>query len=618
MISMKKLLALLLCLMLCLLSAPFTLAENHAPVLGEPPVAKYSAPRTAAKSGNFVRHDLTREEIVAMEKKLASNVFNGKPTRFATNPRRTAPYAAGSVNQADLNDALNTIKMLRFLAGVPYEHIVLTPEYNNIAQHGAVLLDATHQFTHYPTKPADMDDAFFALGYEGCASSNIHSGVSDINLALAVLRFVFDDGANNIAHVGHRAGVFAYGQQAFGLGYAVRVINMYLGDMWSVNDRFEDYIAWPNSGDVPLQYVRWGGFTWSITLGGMYNFASKNQTRITLKRLRDNKIWKFDSTTPDLSKGDYYNHSLNHFAVNNNQITFRPAPASLGELKHDDQFEITVEGITYTNGSPAEIKYTTTFFDLYKGVVHATGVSLNKANLALCPGEQQLLTASVKPANASTKTIRWSSSNESVVTVNESGNVTAIGNGKATITATTVDGGFVASCAISVQPRVTELTSPQATIRLRKGQSAALPTLAKTEDERAATLVWETSNKKIVTVSASGKIKGIKKGNATITASAPGGKTLKFKVQVASGSKIKSIGFKYLPPQKTLTIGESFAMGAKFAPAKAQGTMIFSSNNPSVISIDAMGAITALKPGRATITVKMDGRKKSTVITAVE
>ena len=553
-----------------------------------------------------------------MEMKLASNVFNDKPTRFATKPNRTAPYAAGSVNQADLDDALNTIKMMRFLAGVPYEHITLSPEYNNIAQHGAVLLDATHQITHYPTKPADMDDAFFALGYEGCARSNIHTGTGDLNLAAVVLGFVFDNGAINIAHVGHRQAVFAYGQQAFGLGYALRISNMYRG-MWSGNDRFENYMAWPNSGDVPLQYVRWGSFTWSITLGEMYGGTSKNQTRITLKRLRDNKVWKFDNTTPDLSQGGYYDYSLNHFATNGTQITFRPAPASLGELKHDDQFEVSVTGLTHSaDGSPAEIKYTTTFFDLDKGVVRVTGVGLNKSHMALYPGEQQSLTATVKPTSANTKTVRWASSNESVATVDESGNVTALSNGKATITATTTDGGYTASCAVTVASAVTELTAPQFTIYLRKGQSAQLPVFTKTEDGNPATLVWETSNKKIATVSALGKVKGIKKGSATITASAPGGKTLTFKISVASGSKIKSINFALLPPAKTLSVGESFTMGAKFKPAKAQGTMIFSSNNPSVISIDAMGTITVHKPGKATITVKMDGRKKNTVINAVE
>ena len=82
-----------------------------------------------------------------------------------------------------------------------------------------------------------------------------------------------------------------------------------------------------------------------------------------------------------------------------------------------------------------------------------TGVTLNKTEIALMEGESVTLTASVAPSYASNKEVTWSSSNTSVATVDASGKVTAVKAGSATITVTTCDGGFTATCAVTVKTR---------------------------------------------------------------------------------------------------------------------------------------------------------------------
>lgn len=84
--------------------------------------------------------------------------------------------------------------------------------------------------------------------------------------------------------------------------------------------------------------------------------------------------------------------------------------------------------------------------------VPVTGVSLNKATLALGVGDAQYLTATVSPATAET-TLSWKSSNTAVATVTESGKVTALASGSAEITVTTQDGGFSATCTVTVTAR---------------------------------------------------------------------------------------------------------------------------------------------------------------------
>lgn len=83
-------------------------------------------------------------------------------------------------------------------------------------------------------------------------------------------------------------------------------------------------------------------------------------------------------------------------------------------------------------------------------VVKVTGVSLNKNTLGLQIGGTETLTATVSPSDATDKAITWSSDSPAVADVDENGSVFAISEGTATITVTTADGGFTASCTVTV------------------------------------------------------------------------------------------------------------------------------------------------------------------------
>lgn len=84
-------------------------------------------------------------------------------------------------------------------------------------------------------------------------------------------------------------------------------------------------------------------------------------------------------------------------------------------------------------------------------IYKVTGVSLNKDSLSLEPGGSEALTATVTPDNATNKNVTWSSSAEGVATVDANGNVTAVAEGTAIITVTTVDGGKTATCTVTVE-----------------------------------------------------------------------------------------------------------------------------------------------------------------------
>lgn len=85
------------------------------------------------------------------------------------------------------------------------------------------------------------------------------------------------------------------------------------------------------------------------------------------------------------------------------------------------------------------------------GRIAVTSIELNKTSLTLKEGESETLTATVKPDNATDKTITWSSSAPSVAAVDEAGNVTAVAKGEATITAQA--GEKTAKCVVIVEPK---------------------------------------------------------------------------------------------------------------------------------------------------------------------
>ena len=82
--------------------------------------------------------------------------------------------------------------------------------------------------------------------------------------------------------------------------------------------------------------------------------------------------------------------------------------------------------------------------------VPVTDVSLDQSSVYLKTGDTVQLTAEVEPANAANQGLTWTSSNPSAATVDSTGKVTAVGEGTATITVTTADGGHTATCVVTV------------------------------------------------------------------------------------------------------------------------------------------------------------------------
>ena len=160
-------------------------------------------------------------------------------------------------------------------------------------------------------------------------------------------------------------------------------------------------------------------------------------------------------------------------------------------------------------------------------VIEVTSVSLNKTSLTLEIGESETLTATVLPSNATDKSVTWTSSDKSVVTV-INGRITAVGAGAATITAKTSN-GKTAICSIIVKepaPEIIEVTSVslnKTSLTLEIGASETLTATVLPSNATDKSVTWTSSDQAVATV-VNGKITAVGSGIATITATASNGK----------------------------------------------------------------------------------------------
>ena len=241
--------------------------------------------------------------------------------------------------------------------------------------------------------------------------------------------------------------------------------------------------------------------------------------------------------------------------------------------------------ITAKSGSCiAECKVTIT--------VSAESVTLDKTSLSLAIGESATLTATVKPDDATDKTVAWSSSDESVAKV-DNGKVTAVKSGKATVTAKC--GVKTAECAVTVTVPVSSITLDKTTLSLVIGESFTLTATVKPDDATDKTVTWSSSDESVARVD-NGKVTAVKSGKATVTA--------KCGVKTAECAVTVTVPVSSITLDKTtlsLVIGESFTLTATVKPDDATDkTVTWSSSDESVARVDN-GKVTAVNAGQAKI-----------------
>ena len=156
--------------------------------------------------------------------------------------------------------------------------------------------------------------------------------------------------------------------------------------------------------------------------------------------------------------------------------------------------------------------------------VAVESVTLNQSSLELKTGDNTTLTATVNPESATNKDVTWISDKPEIAAV-EGGTVTAKAEGTATITVTTIDGGKIATCKVTVTPKTVPVSGiqVQGAASIYVGDTTKLTATITPDGASNKAVTWDSQNEGIATVDQQGNVKALKAGTATITATAQDG-----------------------------------------------------------------------------------------------
>ncbi len=236
--------------------------------------------------------------------------------------------------------------------------------------------------------------------------------------------------------------------------------------------------------------------------------------------------------------------------------------------------------------------------------VPVTGVSLAEQTASVYTTKTVKLNATVYPSNATDKSLTWSSSNTDVATVNaKTGVITGVGKGEAIITVKTNDGGYHASCVVSVFKKI-EVTGISLNLDSRALYVGGTVQLKATIEPTTATfpqVTWKSDNPAVATVDQFGLVRAVGVGTTYISAASDDNPFIVKKCKITSS--IQVTGVKLNTDNAELYETATKMLKATVSPSNATNKgVIWSSSNPSVASVNVDGVVTAMSQGTAVIT----------------
>ena len=366
----------------------------------------------------------TKKEI--KEKYDATVSYDYSKSMYIEQPSATAPYVAGSLQEGVINDTLNRINFYRWLYGI--DEVTINEDKMERNQKGAVLLQASGEFSHTPTQPSDMDDEFYNEAFDGCNAKyeigDIYSG--NISSGNRTLYEAVDGYVNDIYNissmygaVGHRMSILdpRATETSFGNCNSYSTLSMYYNPSISAVSLPEDFYAYPSAGYFPSELFYTNQY-WSL-----YVTESVSSTENTkFEFIYNGKSYEAEGI---LTESSYpaIDFKMPLELINELGGSYKNMPTS--------NIEVRISGLINNDGDNITYNYTVNFFSMDKIL---EGIELNKTELSITRGGTENLELKLNPIDAEvSETATWTSSNPEVATV-ENGVVKALKEGETTIT----------------------------------------------------------------------------------------------------------------------------------------------------------------------------------------
>lgn len=278
-----------------------------------------------------------------------------------------SPYTAASYTDEMKAAMVEYTNYLRWLGGLTPLESADEATWDMLAK-GAVVLSATNELTHEPSQPEDMDDAFYELAYEGCATSNLSgSGITSASQAMSHMIGWLNDTANATSlELGHRfhflqrEGIsIAYGSTN---GFTAQTVDTYGGQVNTTGtvagvDNNDYCYTWPGAGAFPTDAINTRAL-WSINLNSDKIDLSNTAMTVTIRDLDTGEVFDRSET---IGSSAYYGFNAYFGYFYGECFYFDPPKADSYEGK---RYQVTIDNLQLTNGQPAQITYTVEFCTL--------------------------------------------------------------------------------------------------------------------------------------------------------------------------------------------------------------------------------------------------------------
>lgn len=268
--------------------------------------------------------------------------------------------------------------------------------------------------------------------------------------------------------------------------------------------------------------------------------------------------------------------------------------------------------------TPEEIKY----YCRVKVNVPVTGIALPQKNVTLTVGDEMELKPIYTPEDATPSVLYYSSSNKKVVDTMSGRKIKAVAPGTAVVTVYSPDKVYSATCNVTVVAKkvaVTGVSLSTGTVSLEKGKTLMLNYSVSPSNATNKAVTWSSSNSSVATVSSSGLITAKSAGTATVTVKTnDGGYTAKCTVTVTEPKKVNATSVDIIV-EKDFEGTNVAELGASVNPASASyKSLVWSSSDTSIATVDSDGTVTTYGAGVAMITVTVTNHDGTTVSDSVE
>ncbi len=225
----------------------------------------------------------------------------------------------------------------------------------------------------------------------------------------------------------------------------------------------------------------------------------------------------------------------------------------------------------------------------------------NDGDIVLNKDEEEKLYVYIKPEDATIKDVVYTSSDESVVTVDKYGKITAKGEGTATVTVSSSDDPTKSdTVTVNVKIPVTELIVDPADVTLRNGEEKTLDVYVN-GDATNKEVTFESNDENVARVDENGKITATGDGETTVVVTSKDDPSKKVTVKVTVKTPVTELT---VGEDFTLEVEESKNVEAKVNDDATNKELLYESSNPSVAKVDSNGDVIAVGEGTAVITVK--------------